>query len=276
MSMRDTFYDQFKPVHRVIGIILIPIILDLANYLLYEKIFRTEYLPTYQLLKVKFGFVSAPPSVRFILEDFPSFLFQANNGGVSGIVYQLTLFNVLLILSMTLVLSFLHSGYMGLLAESGRRPLGVKDFFVLGNKFWFQYLILQVLVLLPLILMLISPAMIILGWIYILFVYVQYAIVVDGGSIQDNFERGISFLRQNLRLTLIMAFYFGLLFSLLGILIHVLASQGRPGIVIAIVLTAYLGAVVNKTVLEIYREKSQGEQVNVEIENTGNTIDTYA
>ncbi len=270
MSMRDKFYDQFKPVHRVIGIVLIPIILDLANYLLYQKIFRTEYLPAHNLLNLKIGLVSAPPSVRSILEDFPSPLFQANNGSVSGIVNQLTLFNVLLLLSATLILSFLHSGYLGVLAESGRRPMGWKDFFVLGNQFWLRFLVLQVLGLWPLILMLINPELVFLGLINVVFVYVQYAIVVDEGSIKENFQRGIGFLLQNLKLTLIMAIYFGLIFSFLGIFIHVLAGLGRTGIIIAIVLTAYLGAVVNKTVLEIYREKSRGEQVNPEIENTGN------
>lgn len=262
MSLQNMFYDQFKPIHRVIGIVLIPIILDLADLMLYEKIFRTVYLPAQQLLSLKFGFVSTPPSVRFILEDFPSLLFQANNGGVSGIINRLTLFNILLLLSTTLVLSFLHSGYMGVLSESGRRPLGLKAFFALGNQFWFRFLILQVLNLWPLILMLINPALVYLGFVNLLFVYVQYAIVVDEGSIKDNFQRGIGFLLQNLKLTLIMAIYFGVMLSLLGILIHVLAGLGRAGIIVSIVLIAYLGAVINKTVLEVYREKSQEEKVN--------------
>jgi hypothetical protein len=38
---------------------------------------------------------------------------------------------------------------------------------------------------------------------------------------------------------------------------------------------AYLGAVINKTVLEVYREKGLEEKVNPESENMGN-LDIYA
>ncbi len=194
MSLRTKFYEQFKPVHQVIGIISIPIILDLADYLLFERIFRTVYLPAQKLLTLKLGFISAPPSVRFILEDFPSLIFQSNNSGLRGIVNQLTIFNVLLLLSLTLIFSFLHSGYLGVLAEAGRRPLGWKAFFSLGNQFWFRFFILQVLGFLPLLLVLIDPWLAVLGLINVLFVYVQYSIVVDEGTIKDNFIQGIDFL----------------------------------------------------------------------------------
>lgn len=255
MSLRDTFYQQFKPVRHVMGILLIPIILDLGDYMLFEKIFRTAYQATGNLFTLKLGFFSAPPSVRFILEDFPSLIFQSNNGGMQGIVNQLTLFNVLLLLSLTLIFSFLHSGYLGVLAEAGRRPLGLKPFFALGNRYWLRFFILQVLGYLPLMLMLYNPSLLALSLINLLFIYVQYSIVVDEGTLLDNFKKGIGFLLQNLGLTLKMALYFGVIISFLGILVHLLAARERIGMIIAIVLVAYLGAVINKTVLEVYREK---------------------
>ena len=255
MSLRAKFYDQFKPVHQVMGILLIPIILDLANYLLFEKIFRTTYQPTGNLLTLKLGFFSAPPSARFILEDFPSVIFQSNNGGLQGIVNQLTLFNVLLLLSLTLIFSFLHSGYLGVLAEAGRRPMEAKAFMSVGNRYWFRFFILQVLGYLPLLLMLYNPELLALSLISLVFVYVQYSIVIDEGTLIDNFKKGIGFLRWNLGLTLKMALYFGLIISFLGILVRLLADWDRSGIIIAIVLVAYLGAVINKTVLEVYRDK---------------------
>jgi len=54
-----------------------------------------------------------------------------------------------------------------------------------------------------------------------------------------------------------MAFSFGLFFSLVGVGIYPLATMGFKGIVTGAFITAYFGAVINKAVLEIYREKSE-------------------
>ncbi len=277
MSLRLKFSEQFKPVRQVIGIILIPIILDLGNYMVFEKIFRTTYQPGGSVVTLKLGFISAPPSIRFILEDFPTPLFQSANGGMQGIVNQLTLFNVLLLISFTMIFSFLHSGYLGVLSEAGRRPLGFKAFFSLGNRFWFKFFVLQILGFLPLYLMLCNPGLIYFSLISLIFVYVKYSIVVDEGTLLDNFKRGVGFFGQNIRLTIKMAICFGLIITLPGILVQLLASQGKSGIIIAIVLVAYLGAAINKTVLEVYREQSQEKPAIPEQENESiGNLDVYA
>ncbi|MDA8222249.1 hypothetical protein [Desulfosporosinus sp.] len=61
-----------------------------------------------------------------------------------------------------------------------------------------------------------------------------------------------------------MAFVFGFLFSLVGIAIIILAGMGQNDIVVGVIITAYFGAVINKAVLEIYREVSQktSEEIN--------------
>jgi hypothetical protein len=255
MSLHTKFQEQFRPVHQVLWILLIPISLDLASYLLFERIFRTIYQPAPKFFTLKVGFFSAPPSIRFIFDDFPSLLFQSTNGSLQGIIYRLTPFNILLLLSLTLILSFLHSTYLCVLAASGHRPLGLKACLGLGNRFWFRFFILQILVSLPFVLMLVNPGLIYLSLLNLLLVYVQYAIVVDEGTLRDNFQQGIGFLRQNIGLTLKMALYFGLIISLLGVILNLSGSLGRTGMILAIFLVAYLGAVINKTVLEVYREK---------------------
>jgi len=100
--------------------------------------------------------------------------------------------------------------------------------------------------------------------VYVALVYVKYSIVVDKVSLIDNFKLGISFLFKNLGLTIKMAFSFGVLFSLVGICIHPLATIGFNGIVIGAIITAYFGAVINKAVLEIYREVSEIQSEKIE------------
>ncbi|WP_141706240.1 hypothetical protein [Desulfuribacillus alkaliarsenatis] len=55
-------------------------------------------------------------------------------------------------------------------------------------------------------------------------------------------------------MTIKMAFFFGLLFSLISFGISMLVQIGIVGIFIASVFTAYFGTIVNKAVLEVYRE----------------------
>lgn len=95
------------------------------------------------------------------------------------------------------------------------------------------------------------------GLVFLPLLYVKYSIVVDDVSLIDNFKLGIRFFFENLRLTIKMAFSFGISFSLVGIGIYPLASMGFKGIVLGAIITAYFGAVINKAVLEIYREVSE-------------------
>lgn len=265
MGLTEKLQEQFSNFHKVIWIMLVPIILDIAQLLAYQKLYRITYEPLTQI-RVKLSFISAPPSVRYILEDYPSFLFHYGER-FQGILNTLTLANVSLAISVLLVISFFHSGYMSIISEAGRNSAGVKTFFVLGNRHWFKYFVLQVLVFLPMILMLISKEWLYLSVIFVIFVYVQYSIVVDEGSILNNFRRGGAFLFNNLGLSIKMAIYFGLLLSVLGMLIVFLVNLGFLGLMGGIVLTAYFGGVVNKTVLEIYREVSHPNPQPLEDDN---------
>jgi len=99
--------------------------------------------------------------------------------------------------------------------------------------------------------------------VFLPLVYVKYSIVVDDVSLIDNFKHGITFLFKNFGLTIKMAFSFGVLFSIVGICIHPLATMGFNGIVIGAIITAYFGTVTNKAVLEIYREISEKQREEI-------------
>jgi hypothetical protein len=259
MAITEKLMEQFKAIHKVIWIILLPVILDIGELSLFERIFKSEYEPVSKLFNLKIGFISAPPSVRYILEDFPSLIFQYNLSAFRGVINQINLTNLLLLLSVLLVTSFLDSGYLAVISQAGHKRVTFKDFLRDGNKLWFKFFILTLLGVMPMLLVLIKKELGYgyFGLVYVLLVYVKYSIVVDDVSLIDNFKLGIGFLFENLGLTIKMAFSFGVFFSLVGICIYPLAAMGFKGIVLGAIITAYFGAVINKAVLEIYREISE-------------------
>ncbi|MCB8814504.1 hypothetical protein [Desulfosporosinus shakirovi] len=263
MSIIDMLNKQFQSIHKVIWIILLPLIIDIGELNLFEKIFKTEYQPLSKLV-FKLGFISSPPSIRYTLEDFPSIFFQYNSRGFRGLINQINLTNILLLVSFVLITSFLHSGYLSVISQAGHKRVIFKDFLRDGNQLWFKFFVLTLLGIIPSLGVFISVNLLYLNFIFIILVYVQYSIVVDKVSLKDNFKLGISFLFENLGLTIKMAFVFGFLFSLIGIAIIILAGMGQNGIVVGVIITAYFGAVINKAVLEIYREVSQktSEEIN--------------
>ncbi|WP_129595758.1 hypothetical protein [Anaerophilus nitritogenes] len=254
MKLQEKLSDGRKYINKTLWIILIPIIMDIFTLLTYQYIYQVEYVPIRQLFTFKFGIISTPPSVRFILEDFPALILQYNNSGFRGIINELSLFNVILAVTVLLLISFIKSGYLNILSSISHNTVKIKDFFILGNQFWFKFFLLEILLIYPLFLMLIKRNFIYLAIINIIFFYVKYSIIFDEGSILDNFRKGVAFFWANIGLSIKMAFYFGCIFSLLSIVVYLMAGVGLFGISIAIILTAYFGAIVNKSVLEVYRE----------------------
>lgn len=254
MKLQEKFSDGFNYINKTLWIVLIPIILDIFTLLTYQHIYQVEYVPIRQLFTLKIGIISIPPSVQFILEDFPSLILQYNRSGFRGIINELSLFNVLLAVTLLLLISFIQSGYLSVLSSTSHNTVKIKDFFILGNRFWFKFFLLETLMMYPFFLMFIKRGFVYLSIINIIFFYVKYSIILDERSILDNFRKGVAFFWDNIGLSIKMAFYFGFIFSLLSIVIYLMSGVGLFGIVIAITLTAYLGAIVNKSVLEVYRE----------------------
>ncbi|WP_088186857.1 hypothetical protein [Desulfosporosinus sp. FKA] len=264
MAITEKLGEQFNAIHKVIWIILLPVILDIGELYLYERIFHWEYMPVIKQFSLKLGFISAPPSLRYILEDFPSLIFQYNTGTFRGVITQINLANMLLLLSVVLVTSFLDSGYLAVISQAGRKRVTCKDFFIEGNRLWFKFFILALLKVIPILLALIKKELAYFSLVTVVFVYVQYSIVVDNVSLKDNFKLGISFLFNNLGLSFRMGFSFGFLFSLVGICMCFLTRAGFNGIVLGSMITGYFGAVMNKAVLEIYREVSEKQSKMVQ------------
>lgn len=252
MQLQEKFSDGRYYINKNLWIILIPMILDIFTLLTHQYIYRVKYLPIRQIFTFKIGIISTPPSVQFILEDFPT-LFQYNSG-FRGIINELNLLNVLLAVTVLLLISFIKSGYLSILSSDSEGVMKLKDFFILGNQFWFKFLVLETLLMYPFFLMFIKRGFIYLAIVNTIFFYVKYAIILDGGSILDNFRKGVAFFGDNIGLSIKMAFYFGFIFSLLSIVIYLMVGFEWFGILMAIILTAYFGAIMNKAVLEVYRE----------------------
>ena len=96
MAITEKLMEQFKAIHKVIWIILLPVILDIGELSLFKRIFKSEYEPVSKLFNFKIGFISSPPSIRYFLEDFPSLIFQYNSSAFRGVINQINLTNMLL------------------------------------------------------------------------------------------------------------------------------------------------------------------------------------
>lgn len=159
---------------------------------------------------------------------------------------------------------------MGCIEKSGREEVRLADFFVLGNKNWFKFFILEIITITPLLLMFKSNGYFYLAMFTTIIFYVKYSIVVDGGNLGRNLSRGISLLFDNLGLTIKMALYYGFLLSLVSFIVFPLSTSGSKGIIISIIIIDLLGVVFNKAALEVYRGIVNGE---AEIKSIEDSID---
>ncbi|MBE6069589.1 MAG: hypothetical protein E7211_18155 [Clostridium lundense] len=253
MELGDRFRGGREFINKFLWIIGIPIFLNLIQLFSYQFIYKTSYLPNTKLFTIKIGIMPAPPSVSFLLEDFPSPLFQYNSiSGLRGIMYELNLFNVFLMITVILITSFISSGYFSVISAKEESRPGIRNFFISGNKNWYKFFILYIIEFIPFVFGIVDNKFVFLALINVIFMYVDYSIAVDGGRLKDNFKKGISFLFDNLGLTIRMAFYYGMIFSLLSIVIYFLGGLGATGVIIDIIIVAYFGSVVNRAVLEVY------------------------
>jgi hypothetical protein len=254
MNLGEKLGKGMEFINKNIWIVLVPVMLDVFQLFAYQNIFKTVYVPVRKIFAIKIGFNSAPPSVQYILDDFPSVIFKYGNNTYNGIINEFSLFNVLLIITYTLIMSFINGRYMYMIGKSEDKPVSIKEFFKPDNKLWFKFFILQIIDIYPFMLMFIKRGFISLAFVNVIFVFVRYSFVADDAGIRDNFKNGISFLFNNLGLAIRMALYYGLLlFSILSIFIFLLTYFSTIGIIIDIIIVGYFGCIVNKAVLEVYR-----------------------
>ncbi|QAA32454.1 hypothetical protein [Clostridium manihotivorum] len=253
MNISERFRSGLKFITgKALWIISIPILLDLTNLFMKEKLYHSVYKPAEKIFLFKIGFISAPPSVAYLLEDFPTTLLKYDSNGLTGIISRISLFNVALTITILLILSFISSGYMSVLGTSLEEKVRIKDFFVKGNKNWHKFFLLNLICFVPLILIALNEVFIVLAFINVIFVYVPYSFAVDDVKFLQHLKLGIRFLFINLALSIKMAIYFGLIFSFFSVFTCVFARMGTIGVIVDIIFVSYLGACTNRAILEIY------------------------
>lgn len=141
---------------------------------------------------------------------------------------------------------------MSIVGTSSEEKVRVRDFFLKGNKRWYKFFLLDCIIWFPIILMIFNKNFMFLSFVGVIFVYVKYSFVTEDVSILKNFKLGIAFLFNNLGLSVKMALYFGLIFSVLSLVLFPIGRLGTFGIIVDIVICAYFGAGTNRAVLEVY------------------------
>jgi len=255
MDLNEKLSFAYKEINRKMLIILIPIILDIINYYSYLSILKNNYSPPNKFFLFKFGVISAPPSINYILENFPSVFFNFNTSyGNTGLLCRITYFTFLVSILYTLIAAFVKSFYMSYLEKLPEEKPTLIALLIEGNKNWPKYFILSMLNTTVILLSFNSSEFLFLFLPLILLYYVQYSIVVDKElTFKENLSKSINVLLGNLKTSLIMAIWYGVLLSLLSFFIFPLCHRGTGGIIISIVLLSYFGTVINKAVLEVYR-----------------------
>lgn len=257
MKLFNMLIEGYRKIIKIIWIALIPIGINLVSYMLYINSFNLSYRGVDKSFVLKLGIMQAPPSVKFILEDFPTLLYSYNSEyGMTGIASELNMFNCFLLLTIILIQSFLTSGYMGCIERAGIERVTPISFFTLGNKNWFKYFVLSLVYHVPMLLCLtgIMPRGLLFFLVFTMFI--EYTIVVDNLPIKQTFSKGLRIFVNNIILVIKMAVCYGLIFSLTSIILLPLSRSGVMGIIIVITVVNILGIGVNKAVLEIYRKIS--------------------
>ncbi|WP_315120358.1 hypothetical protein [uncultured Clostridium sp.] len=261
MSVSNKYSESLGKLNKCIWVILIPILLDSLDLMFNWLIYKIKYIPTPNIFKIKIGLMHTPASVRFLLEDFPTSIFSLKNNMVSGLLTNIDLFTICLAITVFLVISYFTGVYLVTLSKIGEEDFSLKEVFMLDNRIWRKLFLYRLITIIPIILFMIDRTFLVTAFILIFFVYVEYSIILDKGSILTNLKKGVNFLLNNIGLTIKIAFYCGLIFSLLSVIVFPIANLGIFGIIVDIIIMAYFGTAFNKTIMEIYRNGQ------VEIEN---------
>ncbi|MEW9094211.1 MAG: hypothetical protein AB2417_03925 [Clostridiaceae bacterium] len=253
MSVSDKYSKSLGKLNKYVWIILIPILLDSLALIFNWLIYKVKYTPTPNIFKIKIGLMHTPASVRFLLDDFPTPIFSYKNNIVSGLLINIDLFTICLTITILLVISYFIGVYLVTLSKIGEEDFNLREAFMLDNSIWAKLFLYKLITIIPMILFILDKAFIVTFFLLIFFVYVEYSIVLDKGSILTNFKNGMAFLFNNIGLTIKSAFYCGFIFAILSIIVLPIANLGTLGIIVDIIIVAYFGTAFNKMIMEMYR-----------------------
>ncbi|MGE5629057.1 MAG: hypothetical protein ACM3X7_13285 [Solirubrobacterales bacterium] len=255
MSITEKFKECCRFIkNKMLWVILIPALMDIANLLIWERMFHKVYIPAEQIISFKIGVTGTPPSINYLLQDFPSVLIKNDANVFSGIFTRLNLYNISLLLSIILISSFLVSGYMGTISLNSLEKSGLRKFFIDGNKRWHKFFIMNLITTISICLILINRDYMFIYFAFVIFFYVPYSFVADNVGVIQNFKLGISFLFNHLGITVRMALVVGIIFSFLSFFAFIVVKIGTLGIIIDILIFSFLGAAVNRMVYEVYTD----------------------
>ncbi|GAA0727294.1 hypothetical protein GCM10008905_24730 [Clostridium malenominatum] len=255
MSIGDKYFESMKKLRKYLWLILIPVGMDMFDLILNEYIYKIKYTPLNRFITLKIGLVDTPPSIRFLLEDFPSPLFSFKNNVITGLLTRVDVFTICLTITIMLLTSYLKGVYLVGLKKVGEEKFDVRELLMIDNRIWGKLFAYDLIITIPILLMLKDRSFILLTFILIFFVYIEYSIVLDNISLLRNFQKGIGFLFDNLGLTIKIAFFSGIIYSLLSIVIYPMARLGNIGVLIDTIIMAYFGIGINKTMMETYLSK---------------------
>lgn len=254
MSVSDKYSKALGKLNKYVWIILIPILLDSLDLMIHWLIYKIKYIPAFSIFKIKIGLMHTPASVRFLLEDFPTPIFSLKNNMVSGLLTNINLFTICFAITILLVVSYFTGVYLVTLSKIEEEDFSLKEVIMLDNSIWAKLFLYRVVTIIPMILFILDRAFIVTFFLSIFFVYVEYSIILDKGSILTNFKNGMAFLFNNIGLTIKSAFYCGIIFSVLSIIVFPIANLGISGIIVDILIVAYFGTAFNKMIMEMYRD----------------------
>jgi hypothetical protein len=256
MNFNDKLENAFESVNKNLSLLLIPVCLDILSISIYNFVLKLNFQFPNKFFMIKLGIMPVPPSITYFIDNFPSLTINYNSTfGSTGIINELTPLSISFLISFIFIHSFLTSAYMSSLERSGKWTNSLSTFFKEGNKTWHKFFILEVVNASVALLGFLSYSFIFLFIPLIILFYLQYSFVIDKTvSLKENLSIAISALFNNLGFSIKLGILCGIVLSLCSSLIFIFGNMGYGGIIIAIILMDYAGMVINKTVIESYRE----------------------
>ena len=247
-------------------VMLIPFMLDLSTLLSYHLILKTEYVfQSSEVFTLKVGFVGSLPSISYFIKDMGDIFYNhSNHYGYQGLLARnMDILLFMQILSATLVISLLKSFYLNSLNQiNSDTSFNFKKVLAKTNKHWHKYLILHGIGTYVLIQS--FNFLILYFLISLIFIYVDYSIVVDDLPLYKALGKSASIFFSNFFGTIILAFVVGLSLSPFSFIFYSLARQGSIALVGALALMAFLGTIASKVIMEVYRDFSEPKGESLE------------
>ncbi|WP_274649230.1 hypothetical protein [Paenibacillus humicola] len=191
-------------------LVVVPIVIDALSVLLGTTIHGYQGSPH---LTFKLALQMGLPSIGAVTEQgfMPGSVQLPGGGGI----HAASLLGVLLYLALYLaVQSFLQGGYVGLLCDaSNGRKLSMAQFAAYGRRFFFRFLLLNIVVFAFLFivgaiftLILMVPGMILFFVLFlvlrVLFLYLEFTMVAEDCSLSEAFSRSRAYFRSRTPSTL--------------------------------------------------------------------------